>query len=491
MIETIFSNENGEVNRTSAGQTAFRMPRNVRQVGKSNPSKKIYVEDYVMTFIKQLAGGEYSGCSIAVLVGQCIKVENCRNIFISGAVGVKNIETLNDVVFTNDIWTEIYEDIKKYFVETEIVGWFMGGPGYLFSEEDKILKLHIDNFAGQDKVLLTYDNLEKEESFLSYENNQLCKQDGYYIYYEKNEDMQNYIIDHKKEESIETSYDDKVSREIRAVIQNKKPVEEDSKSATRLMYAAGTLLAVIVLIVGAAMLRNYDQMKNMQETLNYLSKNIGSSDADPDSKPASDKQAAVTGKAENDPKDADDDSLDVEVVPGNVKPLVKNKNDAAANGKQNNEEGTVSDKELAQNGTSGKAADTKASEAAKTDTAKTDAEKSDVVKTDPQKSDTVKTDITKSTATKPVATGSDNAAKAPDKQGTSSNAKSGTAKTARSDSPKPVKQEINYYVVADGDTLADISYKLYKTYTKVKTIMKLNNIENKDCIYIGQKLIVP
>ena len=40
------------------------------------------------------------------------------------------------------------------------------------------------------------------------------------------------------------------------------------------MYAAGTLLAVIVLVVGAAILNNYDQMKSMQDTLNYLSQNM-------------------------------------------------------------------------------------------------------------------------------------------------------------------------------------------------------------------------
>ncbi len=479
MIETIFSNENGEANRTGSGQTAFRMPRNVRQVGKSNPSKKIYVEDYVMTYIKQLAGGDYAGCSIAVLVGQCIKVENCRNIFISGAVGVKNIETLNDVVFTNDIWTEIYEDIKKYFVETEIVGWFIGGPGYLLSEEDKILKLHVDNFAGQDKVLFAYDNVEKEESFLSYENNHLCKQEGYYIYYEKNEEMQNYIIDHKRDESDETSYDDKVSKEIRAVIQNKKPVEEDNKATSRLMYAAGTLLAVIVLIVGAAMLRNYDQMKNMQETLNYLSKNISTSDTDSDTNTdvADDKQAVVTGKAEDatkieNNKEAKKDSLDVEVVPGNVKPLAKNADGNSTAGEdQNNEKGTSSDKELAQAGSDSKA-DTKTPDVEKPDTAK-----SENIKSSPAKSETSASEKTKKPADKPTTN--------------QKPAKSDTVKAAKSESQKSVKQEVRYYVVKDGDTLADISHKLYDTYTKVKAIMKLNNIDNQDCIYVGQKLIIP
>jgi nucleoid-associated protein YgaU len=57
-------------------------------------------------------------------------------------------------------------------------------------------------------------------------------------------------------------------------------------------------------------------------------------------------------------------------------------------------------------------------------------------------------------------------------------------------SPKE-ENKVNYYIVVEGDSLAGISYKLYKTYTKVDKIMQLNNITNQDLIYVGQKLIVP
>jgi hypothetical protein len=406
-------------------------------VGKSNPTKKIYVEDYVMTYIKQLAGTDFSQCKIAVLVGQCIKLDNCRNIFISGAVEVENIDTTNEIVFSNDIWTEIYEKIKVYFVETEIVGWFIGGPGYLLEDEDKILKAHLNNFAGRDKTLLTYDTMEKEEVFINYENNRLSKQEGYYIYYEKNEEMQNYMIDHKKVQSEEVNFEDRVSKEIRTVIQNKKPVQEESKSMTRLMYAAGTLLAVIILVVGAAMLSNYDQMKNMQNTLNYLTRNMEQVQAlvsDDGSVPTSADVAQEIAE-ENDTKTGedsnDDGSLDVEVVSGDVKPLEEADKDKPSedkgsknNEKKDNKQEPVSDKELA----------------------------------DDENDETA--DPGQSTSTKKE--------------------------------EKPVnKTQANYYIVETGDTLAGISYKLYNTYTKVDQIMDLNNIQDQDRILVGQKLLVP
>jgi LysM repeat protein len=435
VIETIYSNENGDADRTNKVQTSFKMPKNIRQVGKSNTSKKIYVEDYVMTYIKQLVGGDYSGCKIAVLVGQCVKMDNCRNIFISGAVEVKGADISNEIVFTNDTWTAIYEDIKKYFVDTEIVGWFIGGPGYLLEEDEKILKAHVDNFAGQDKTLLTYDNMEREEAFLIYENNRLSKQDGYYIYYEKNEEMQNYMVEHKEEQSSETGYDDRVSREIRTVLQNKKPAQEENKSITRLMYAAGTLLAVIVLVVGAAMLGNYYQMKNIQNTLDYLTKDMeevqaifaegdhtGTQAGNESEDTAGETVTDTTVDTAADTTDTSEDGLNVEVVPGNVEPLEQTDSQSSDKDNEDKDDGTQSEEKMAD---------------------------------DQSNSET---------------TGND---------------------TSSEDESTVSQPEVKYYTVVSGDTLADISYKLYKTYTKVNKIKELNNITDSDLIYVGQKLIVP
>jgi LysM repeat protein len=437
LIETIYSNGSGEGSPANRMQSSFKMPKNVRQIGKGNSNKKIYVEDYVMSYIKQLAGGDFSSCKVAVLVGQCIRLENCRNIFISGAVEVNDVDLSSDTTFSNDTWGIIYEEIKKYFVETEIVGWFIGGPGYLLEDMDRITKAHLDNFAGQDKTLFTYDNMEKEESFYSYENNRLTKLDGFYIYYEKNEEMQTYMIEHKEPLSSEANYEDRVAKEIRTVLQSKKQPVEESKGINRLMYAAGTLLAVIVLVVGAAILNNYDQMKSMQDTLNYLSQNMeevqtivaGERKVDSiDSKTTVlDGQASDLTDAEKDTalgegtdNDGGEDSLDVEVVPGDVKPLEREK-------PEDDEQKDTSDKE----------------EDKKDDLGEELADENKKNDSKPEK----------------------------------------TAETE--------KNEVKYYIVVEGDSLAGISYKLYKTYTKVDEIMELNNITNQDLIYIGQKLIVP
>ncbi len=443
MIESIYSNENKEADHTNRGQAAFKMPKNIRQIGKNGGTKQIYAEDYVMTFIKQLAGEDYSNCKIAVLVGEIVKIDGIRNIFIAGAIEVEDMDTSNDILFTNDIWTGIYDNIKKYFVNLEIVGWFVGGASYLLEDEDKILKAHVDNFAGQDKTLLVYDNMEKEEAFYLYENNHLNKQTGYYIYYEKNEDMQNYMVNHHKTQSEEETYDDHVSREIRAVIQNKKPpVEQETKTQPKLMYAAGTLLAIIALVVGAAMLSNYDQMKNMRSTMDSLSSNFekvesilnnGKVTPKPTESP---KTQVQQDKAEDQQPEeagaltADNNSLDIQVVPGNVEPLA-------------------------------------------------DADKEEVQSQDDQEEAAAAQEPTQAPTKAPKPT------KKPDKP----------AKAQKDDGSDTVEvqspEQINYYTVESGDTLVGICVKLYHSTNNYSKILALNNLEDENKLVIGQKLIVP
>jgi len=479
VIETIYSNESGESGKMNKVQPAFKMPKNIRQIGKGNTGKDIYVEDYVMTFVKQLAGGDYSGCKLAVLVGQSIRLDNVRNIFVSGALEVKGLST-EEIVFSNEVWTGIYEDIKEYFAEAEIVGWFIGGPGYLLEDEEKILKIHLDNFAGQDKVLLTFENMEREETFYCYESGKLTKQEGYYIYYEKNEEMQNYMVNYRDTPSSEADYDDKISRDIRAVLQNKKLPLEEGQNTTRLMYAAGTLLAAIILVVGAAILNNYDQMKSMQETMKYLTTSMEqmqqafSGEADPsDAEDSSGvKNAEVDGTGSKTAEEATkegssgEQSLEVEVISGGVKT------------KGETEEAGDKTADKASDETADKASDKTVDKASDKTVDKT----SDQT---PAVADKTAKEAAGSDKNSSKKAGDTNTATPTPKEQKKSSTGTSTAKSSGT------QKQVNYYVVKKGDTLADISHKLYGTYTKTKTIMQLNNLENADLIYEGQKLIVP
>ena len=55
MIEVIYKEDTTE---QEAAQESFSMPRNVRQIGLANGDYRIYIEDYVYTFLCSLAEDE-------------------------------------------------------------------------------------------------------------------------------------------------------------------------------------------------------------------------------------------------------------------------------------------------------------------------------------------------------------------------------------------------------------------------------------------------
>ena len=66
-------------------------------------------------------------------------------------------------------------------------------------ETDELLtRIHLRYFGGE-KVLMLMEPAEKEEAFFFFENGLMVRQRGYYIYYEKNPLMQEYMIEKNKD----------------------------------------------------------------------------------------------------------------------------------------------------------------------------------------------------------------------------------------------------------------------------------------------------
>ncbi len=429
----------------------IKMPKNIRQIGSIGARNKvIYVEDYVMTYIRQLSDKEHSGCKVAVLLGYYVRTEEGKNIFIKGAVEMMNSDFSSGIAFSDEGWTSIYENIKQYFNDVEIVGWSLIGPEFFIEGEEKLRKIHTENFSGPDKVLLKMDSLEKEEAFYLNENNHLIKQNGYYIYYEKNEEMQNYMVENKETASEEKNYSDHTTRKIRNVIQEKKDVKDD-RSIIRLLYAASTLLAIIVLVIAATMLDNYEKMRNMETALNSISQslNMGKEgenvSGDDTEQTGEEVQAADTGQ--NDTSQVPDADSD------------KAENSQTAEG---NNSGTKEDDSNNQ-------------------TLDDSRETTEV--------ETVKGNInsTEDTDNSPADSSTDTASA--DNQGNSNS--DNAEDEADSNDSAQTSAQVKYYIVRAGDSLAAISYELYHTYSYMEKIKELNGIEDENKIYEGQKLIVP
>ena len=190
MIENVYPVKSG-VERI--GGRSRKLPRNIRACGQSGPFP-IYIEDYVETYIRRMAEACFPECMGMILVGQVMETEIGRCLFIRGGVGANKICAGDIPAFGEEVWNEVYEKIRLYFPGDEVVGWCIGGPGFRLLQENVFLRAHIDNFADSEKVFFCYESLEKELTIRICSGGGFCILPGYYIYYEKNDEMQNYML---------------------------------------------------------------------------------------------------------------------------------------------------------------------------------------------------------------------------------------------------------------------------------------------------------
>ncbi len=471
MIEIIYSNEE---NNTGRSNIMFKMPKNIRQIGEINSSKKIYIEDYVITYMKQLAANDYINQYVAVLLGQHVKIDKTNNIFISGAIEVKDAKNKEQSeIFTNETWTNVYENVKKYFNDLEIVGWYFAKPGYMAELNDDIVKNHINNFAGQDKALLLHDSLEKEDAFYIYENNELKKQTGYYIYYEKNEEMQNYMIEEREIIAIEEESKEAVVKDIRAIIQDKKQ-ETTHKNMHGVIYSVSTAFAIVILVIAVTMLNNYDKMKAMEQTLNNISEKLHT-DLEEKNGITDDEAVAVFN---NNSK-----PIQIETVEGNIHEIdetepITNEIFTTENQLSNSDSPTQepTTKELTQSTT------VETTEPTTEPTANQKTE--DSTKENDKKEESIKESTNESKSSKEESKNST-------KNSNNNQIKSSEAENTTIEVVNSSGEVVKYYTIKKGDTLIDICKSIYGNLKNLETLQKMNEIEDPNLIFADQKLIIP
>lgn len=74
----------------------------------------------------------------------------------------------NTVIFSDEVWTSINDNIRRFFHDLKVVGWFTSLNYSPKNDMSYLSRIHLDNFAGNDKVYLRIDRAEDEENFYVY-----------------------------------------------------------------------------------------------------------------------------------------------------------------------------------------------------------------------------------------------------------------------------------------------------------------------------------
>lgn len=274
MIEMIYK----EKARETGLERRLDLPKNVRQIGEPEENRKIYIEDYVITYLKKVAKEAALNSRVAVLLGRSEWMDGIPYLFIKSAVALKDLEDYGEgVPFTDEAWAQVYGTIKEYFSDQNVLGWFLSIPGYPMDLDRDLVKTHINHFGGVDKVLLVAEPGDWEEDFFAYENGRLARQKGYYIFYERNEAMQRYMVETGDGESIEKKeeFEDRAARSFRTLVQEKKDLSGQKRVMT-FLYTASTFLVMVVLVIGITLINNYEKMEGLEMTLTEISQSLES-----------------------------------------------------------------------------------------------------------------------------------------------------------------------------------------------------------------------
>ena len=435
MIEFVYK----EKAKEEGPERKLDLPKNVRQIGEPEENRKIYIEDYVITYLKRFAKEEPLGSRIAVLLGDSERMGGIPYLFIRSAVALKELEySEGGIPFTDEVWAEVYSAVKEYFPAQDILGWFLSVPGYPMELDPGLARIHVNCFGGVDKVLLAAEPTDGDEDFFAYENGRLTRQKGYYIFYEKNEAMQRFMIDTGDGESIDEKeqFEDRAIKSFRAIVQEKKDISGQKRVMT-FLYTASTFLVMVVLVIGITLINNYERMEGLEMALSDISRTLESQEA----------------------KEALAETENVDAGPTAAEPTVA--------------EPAVTEPTAAE--------PTAAEPAAAEEQPAEEAEQEAAEKSEQE-----------------AAGETERETAGESEQGSGEESGQEEPKAAEQEEPPQEAQEAaaedtipETYTVQKGDTLLGISRRIYGRDDQIDAICSLNGIDDSDRILAGQKLLLP
>lgn len=485
MIEIIY---NKEKEAAVGNEEYFCVPRNIRQVGQPSSDCKIYVEDYVYSYLAKDWKDTESKGKMAILLGKSNWKDGTFYIFLKSTIVVEDMEISGEYLSLKDeVWGKIYEEMKEYFPGQEVIGWYLSLPGGGLKVTDMIKRIHLTHFGGNDKVLYLADLEEQDNAFFIYRNGRMEKQAGYYIFYEKNEPMQEYLLEKNPKASVDYTGkpQDRAVNDFRKIIARKRE-EKEAHDTSKTFHILTVGAAAAVVVLGVMWLQRTSLLNNllpgsstdtsMQETLiesvqddtTASSENVANAVGQNVLEDEMNEILNTSGDV-SDGENADGESVDGESMNGES---IDRKNDEELDSSNGQTEDASAN--LAGNNADRIMNSTNDTEAAGTASSVNGSENAGTLNSiNGNKTDGIAGNLNSD----------DNEASA----GTSvydNNTTDTTQQTAST-------TQFTEYTIREGDTLSAISIRYYGDMSKVAQICKINNMLEEDTIYPGQKILLP
>lgn len=270
--------------KTTDGSSFF--PTDVKQMGGIEEGFRVYIEDYVYTYLNQYAKSDDASEKVAVLIGKKLNINNETVLIVSGAIQGKNEISQNGVVqLSMESWEYIKDKKNIYFKDLSIVGWVHCRSGFgtnlIGQDED----YHKEHFKENHHILMVMDSDEKQCEIYMYNNtnSMLKKAKGFFIYYDRNAQMQEYMIEnrvvkpktipiYKEEKDGQKSSvkEDAVIRAKNLLKKKSESIKEKEKSDALFQGVTTVLISSLCMILCFGIVKDRDRIKRLERELSDM-----------------------------------------------------------------------------------------------------------------------------------------------------------------------------------------------------------------------------
>lgn len=404
------------------------LPKDIRQMGKTDIGDRIYLENEVYQFLHTYTSVEEKRAY--VLLGRFENYAGQACVFAEAAICLEEMAFDGELPLWNDsTWAYIYKQLRREYDDMVIVGWAMDIKGQLPNVTMRLETLHQSHFGGAHQILFLMDSLERDEAFYGNKNEHLYRREGFYIYYARKKAVH---IPEKNLTYLQKEEADAVNEEAQTYIpvpehevqesapqgKYRRQVMEAEQPHGLSAYLSTVVLALVVCVLGISAYWNNEKMKSMEAALTQMN------------------------QAQNVAVETEASEVKVENVAGNV-PKQEETGEASV---------PVAESAAMTVPAADAAVGTPSAAIPATDTTVTSESEASVPATD--------------TAAAPAGT-----------------------TVALTEAQTYLNQ--GYYIVQKGDSLVGICKKIYQTTAMMDKLCEVNGIENQDEIYAGQRLILP
>ncbi len=440
------------------------LPKNITQIGEADEHCKIFVEDYVVSYLKQLNPLARDKTMAAALYGKRKQEEDVTFLFVYGAGKLDFIQ--KEVRHLSQAQGQEIERIRRqFFPEFEFLG-------YRILDGNVVEGFHVCG--------------KEECRFVK----------GYAQFYEKNEAMLSYMLESRQVEAAPESvdsekYDAARNRQEKRREKYARKAEEKGEDQTPSKAGIGGLrasaVAVLVLLCALGLAMNSPALKEKGFTWERLKEELREKKL-PEMTVTSGKIAQANASRGEEKLQ---ESLAASAESGEAEKEDEGAKTAAQDGKadqssQGSEAGHASQERKAD----GQAGQENAAKQGSTTSGQAGQAEGEKGKTRSDNNDGDQT-VAVPTAGK-VQAESAEAGKVQTGQAEMAEAeKVQTGQAAAAETDAPAAKEVVTYVVKRGDTLTGISLRVYGSEKYVDLICRLNAIRNPDEIKEGQKILLP